>query len=466
MSEGPGRDPLPGWRPYLLAMAAVVVVATGVLGLHVWRYQQLSPNDELQHIDYTYRMLDLDFARRGDLVGQGALRAQACRGIDAVGVPARKCFPHGTYDARSFQEGGQNTAWVNLPGYYLVAAGLGKLVNTITPISDFVNGARLVGILWASAAAVMLIAALRRLRVSAAVSACAAALVVTHPVVLQSNATLNPDGTALVGGALLLLLPLFWGDKPAWGGKVADGIGSAVAISLKITNIVSLGPGGLFRALLRYDRLTDEPDGAGSQGAEAGAEPAPPVEPWWRRFARSLPAAVPILVGAVFTLVLSSWWAALDARIRADQVIMNQRFTVEDFPTEGLVGTVFRLGPLTDANLAPMLRHNAIWLLGTAVALGVLVCVVVECRKRTVVGRMALSMGVGMLAGGPLVTLIAYFGSGIWIGGVPTRYYESLLVGLALVAAAVVDRHRASRLALYGLSGAWLAAVLYYIAVS
>jgi hypothetical protein len=464
--------PLPGWRAYLLAMAAVVAVTGAVVGLHVWRYQTLSPIDELQHIDYTFRMRELAPPHRGDLVGQDAMRAQACRGIDAA-VEPRRCTPLGSYEADTFQEGGQNTAWAYLPGYYLVAAGFGKLVNVLTPVDDVVNAARLAGILWSAAAATLLIAACRRVRISAPVAGCIAALMVSQPVVLHSTSTLNPDGATLLGGGLLLLLPFWWGDAPPAAGKVTDGLASAAALGLKVTNVVALGPAALFRVLLRYDRLEarqplspsiDTSSAIGVPEADLAVSEEAAHVPWWRRFVQSLPAAVPVVLGGAAVFAATAWWTGYGAKVPPEGVIMLQRMTVHEFPTDGMVQTMFTFGPLTGAYLAPVLRQPAIVLLAAAIALAALVCLLSELRRRTPIGRLALSVGIGILVGGPLLTMINYFGSSTWIGGVPSRYFECLLIGIAMVAAAVTDRHRAARYSLYGATGLWVSVLVVYLA--
>jgi hypothetical protein len=442
--------PVEALRWSLLAYTGVLVVLVAVLGLHVAAYQRLSPIDELQHLDYTYRVLDGDVPRRGDLVGQEAMRDQACRGIDDPQVKQVPCLPEGSYDPATFQEAGQNTAFGYLPPYYAVTAAVATAVTALTPVEDFANAARLAGILWAALAAAVVVAAFRRLGVRALTTFFATTLLVTHGLALHSNATVNPDATTLLGGALLLALPILLGPRPGrWAGPT-DAAAAVLALALKVTNVIALVAGVVFRVLVRFDRL-----GSGAADDASGAG---------RRLLRALPSALPVAAGGLVAMGLTSWWAGLDPRLPADEILMNRRFAIDGFPWSGAADEVFRLGPLTGVYFAPPLRAPVTFVLSAVVGVLVLVAVAWVLRERSVVGRLAVSCAVAVLAGGPLVAVVNYVGSEAWIGAAPARYYQSLLPGLALVAGSVADRSRAGRWSAGLLCVAWVTTIVVRLA--
>src|SRR5665811_512769 len=103
-------------RARTFAVPSLIVVCGAILInlVHVSHYTELSPVDELQHIDHLYRGPAI--VHSGALVGQAAMREQACRMLPQW--PSPPCSNTAVYSASDFQEAGVNTASQYTPLYY------------------------------------------------------------------------------------------------------------------------------------------------------------------------------------------------------------------------------------------------------------------------------------------------------------------------------------------------------------
>jgi len=100
-----------------LAVGALFLVSLVLVGLHTRTYTELSPIDELQHIDYVIKAGEFEPPRVNDLVGFEAMSEAACRGVDAPGYVGPLCGLD-EYDPANFQENGVNSAAGQFPFYY------------------------------------------------------------------------------------------------------------------------------------------------------------------------------------------------------------------------------------------------------------------------------------------------------------------------------------------------------------
>ena len=209
-------------RRTLLLLVAVYGSSLLAVGLHVRAYPKFSPLDELQHFDYMVKASRGDVVRKGERVGQTAMREEACRGLDASFRPP----PCDTarFDPDDFQEHGYNTADSQAPLYYGATGLVARLIVATGLTDSLLTGGRLAGGLWLGTGLLVLLALLHELRVGRFQRFVAVMLVLAAPVVLHASATVNPDGSLLVGGGLVLLAVLRW-ERGAlswwWAGPIA-----------------------------------------------------------------------------------------------------------------------------------------------------------------------------------------------------------------------------------------------------
>lgn len=219
------------------ALLVCIVLAFLVVALHVHKYQPLSPIDELQHLDYIYKAPSGHVIAQGERVGQQALRAQVCRGLDApVALPA--CDAPAPLNPDDFQERGYNTAYVHPPPYYFVTAVAAKAVKAVSDTSTH-TAARSIGALWLSLA-VWLVWRLLVHRGAGPISQVALlSLLIVSPTVIFASSTTSPDATSLLAGAAVLAALLLWEDDvvPAWVTAAAV----AFTLGLKFTHVGVIG---------------------------------------------------------------------------------------------------------------------------------------------------------------------------------------------------------------------------------
>ncbi|MEP4653141.1 MAG: hypothetical protein ABJ314_23410, partial [Ilumatobacter sp.] len=109
------------------AVGALFLVSLILVGLHVRAYTQLSPIDELQHIDYVIKAGDFEPPHVNDPVGFEAMAEAACRSVDAPGYIGPPCGLD-RYDPEDFQENGVNTAARQFPVYYTITGVISRFV--------------------------------------------------------------------------------------------------------------------------------------------------------------------------------------------------------------------------------------------------------------------------------------------------------------------------------------------------
>jgi hypothetical protein len=213
----------------------IVLVSSVLVGLHVRDYTQLSPIDELQHIDSLFKASHGHLVRLGERVGPEAMREEACRGIDSIFKPP-PC--KGDLKPELFQEQGYNTAAVHLPGYYFATAAVASALVAVHGAHDLVAAGRLVGILWLGLGLSLTWFAARRLGAGTAARTSVTVMLASAPAVIYYGSIINPDSAALFAGGLVLWATLAWedGDVPATLPLVA----AALAVSLKAFNLLAV----------------------------------------------------------------------------------------------------------------------------------------------------------------------------------------------------------------------------------
>lgn len=402
-------------------LAALLGFSALLVAMHVAAYPQLSPVDELQHIDYLDRASRGQIVRRGDLVGQYALREEACRGVEGAGLCLPSCDSD-RFDPRAFQEGGFNTAEIHPPSYYLVTGLAARVVRPLLGGGGrgLMTAGRLVGALWLMAGTAVLWSLLGAFGVAWRRRVAPIALMVTAPAVLYSSSVVTNDATAVLAGAAVLLTAVKWQDRSLPGWVVV-----AVALAgvlFKLTNLIGVG--------VAVGYLLMQAVGASRAGGrKAGGRTA--------RAHLLLGAAV---VGGVAAGGLA-WVVVHSALAEAGEFAnpMSQRFRVDSL-TLGHVLPAFGAGvvPLdTDHLLAPFFGGVVItnmmvatrWvLIGSSFGLAAI------GERWSRAEAVAVSALVAATAGGPFFVLVNYLTLEVFVS-IPSRYMLSAVPALAVTLA-------------------------------
>ena len=352
-----------------VALAAVLVAVAVLVGLHVRDHPALSHIDELQHMDYALKS-PFHVPRHGDTIGPEAMEEAACRGIDyplRLSIDALNDWLHLTGErgvaelspdkiqrgqlppCRSllmtpdqFPSSGLNTASVHPPAYYTTTALAAEAFDAAPGVDSTVTGARLVGILWLGAAAVVLWYVLASLGASTWSKVLLIGLLAVSPIVLHASSIINPDTTALLGGALVLAATLRWeaGRAPGWLVPLA----ALVAVGLKFTNAFAVGAAVLYLAV----RAWQERDGMTA-----------------RQMQRWLAVAGAAVVLTVVSVV--GWSALQEARghIPPEDLPTNAIYRVDSFQWQQLGDELFAaLTPLRDPFVPDTLPRSLLEPLG------------------------------------------------------------------------------------------------------
>ena len=443
-----------------MAVAAVLVAVAVLVGLHVRDHPALSHIDELQHADYTLKS-PFHVPRHGDTIGQEAMEEAACRGIDyplRLSIDALNDWLHLTGERGvpqlspasvvqvqlppcgslllspdQFPNSGLNTASPHPPVYYTTTALGGKAFEAVPGVDSPITGARLVGILWLGAAAVVLWYVLGSLGASSWTKALLIVLLAVSPRILHASSIVNPDTTALLGGALVLAAALRWeaGRAPPWLMPLV----SLVAVWLKFTNSVAVGAAVVYLAVRAWQRRDD-------------LTPAT-----IRRWSMVTGAAVIVTVASIIT-----WSAVQDARghIDAEQLPTNAIYQVDGFQWDRLGDELFStLSPLRDPFVPDTLPRSLLEPLGGLLNLLIIVglgAVALFAAKGSNHRALAATATVGMVATGVVTMVASYLSLGIYFDTNP-RYGLSLLPFAVVAFVPVLD----NRIIRWGLTAVVLA---------
>ena len=429
-----------------MALAAVLAAVAVLVGLHVRDHPALSHIDELQHMDYALKS-PFHVPRHGDTIGQQAMEEAACRGIDyplRLGIDALHDWLHLTGERGvpqlspasiprvqlppcesqgltpdRFPNWGINTASTHPPVYYTTSALAAEVFDAAPDVDSKATGVRLVGILWLGAAAVVLWYVLGALGASTWPKAVLIGLLIVSPRVLHESSIINPDTTALLGGALVLAAVLRWeaGRAPGWLAPLA----AMAAVWLKFTNAFAVGAAVLYLG----------------------------VRAWQQReeFSRRQHQRWLAVAGAMFILTLASvisWTAVQEARgiVPPEQLPTNVIYHVEGFQWDNLGDELFSaLTPLREPFVPDSLPRDLLEPLGNLMNLLLLVglgAVAVFSTKRSQFRALAASAAAAMMATGVVTMVTAYLSVSVYFDTNP-RYGLSLLPFAVAALVPVVD---------------------------
>ena len=399
-------------RVVLACCLALVVL---VVALHVDKYTQLSPIDELQHLDYVIKAPDAVIGR-GERVGQEAMRTELCRGIDAPLAGLPPCDTPGPLDPEWFQERGYNTASVHPPTYYAVTSVLARVLEPLLGLEALHTAARLVGIFWLGAGIWLVWRLLVHLGTSPVSQLALLSLLIVSPTVVLASATISPDSTAVLAGAAVVAAVWLW-DEGVVGAWVPGAV-TVIMLALKFTHVGAVVFAVAFLAVRSL------------QQAPLAAWRDSPVH------RRHLRAAAVIAGSALAALMV---WTVVQrvVEVEADPVIpMAEAMRATEFPTAQLFEQIDAgFSPLQNPYFTPPLRVPYLvglnHVLDTAALLAVgsaAVFAAARSRERA----LAAATATAMLALGPVTVLSNYVTSSTLAVPIPPRY------GLPLVSGAVV----------------------------
>lgn len=424
-----------GNRRALLGAGSVVFIALLLAGLHIRNYPVLSPIDEVAHFDNVVKESRFELVRRGDPVGDDALRAAGCRGIDAPGnLP--DCVPVDQQPAAPLPN--FNTAYMHPPLYYVVE-GLGaRSLRGVGIASNLLLGARFMDALWFASGLLLLFAVMGELGLRGVVRAAASVMPAIVPFVVYQAATVTNDVTAIPSAALVLLAVLRF-DRGRWRSWTVS-IACATAVLLRMTNVfgVMVGIGFL---CVRWVQKKDPEDR--------------------RRIVHAIVAAT------ATTLVAIAAWIALIgivAQVPASALPLARMFP-KNFSVDQLFQSVAPLVPPTYGlpDVAFWTRHSFITLQAAAIGWPVVVGpALAVARRRTRPEGLALGVpaAAAMLIVGPTMVIINAVSSDTFLGlPIPTRMALSVVPGCLAAFAGGIRSRWASR-ALVGFVSAGIAGSL------
>lgn len=434
-------------RPTLVAALVLVLGSLLISAAHVRYYSELSPVDELQHIDYLYKAPEL--VRNGEKVDQDAMREEACRTLP--NYPTPPCSDTATYDPEDFQELGTNTAAIYTPLYYTLTKAVALPIQWVTGMESLVTAARLVGGLWLGAGLVMTLLVARRLGAHPFPTAGLLLAATATPNVLLPAATITPDAAALLAGAALVWSVLWWEERPSrrfWLPALL-GLAAVAFKALNVIVVVLIALYVLLRLLQRFwwPRAEDGEDRPGRRDADATLRRGPSA---WQSVGLVALVSVVALGGAVGYVLFSSATAVASS----DGVSMAERVRADSFPLVQLVehvGVFLQVfySPgwwVTIPTLGPLIQN----VLGLVVFAGTFGAAFLADRVPRAARTLAVSMLVVGLVGAPLIIAFSYVSQGMFVP-IPGRYALTLVpAGLALAAAAA--RRRPAQLVV-GLGG-------------
>ncbi len=438
-----------GWRGNLsasrIALVLVVLLSAGLVGLHIHAYRQLSPYDEPQHIDYTYRLLQGNVPASGDHWLPATVAAVACRTIDYPLDVYPPCGGPATPDV--LPSGGLTTAFGHTPAYYLLPAAAVWVSTHLLPVHvDDISVMRATGALWLALAIALLWLLCRELGVAWQVRAALSLGLVASPVVLLTQSTVNNDTTALAAGAAVTLATLWWDAR---GVRLWVPAGTAVlALLFKVTSLSVLILACVY-VLVRCWQRSELPGRLR-----------------WKALDRRSLAFVGVLAGA--TVVVSGGWTVISSmRATLDPKLIGQNVlvTVSHFDPSWLPTSLLALVSPVQPQFMQSVMQGAVGVTAASlVNVGLLVLPVVGAVRSEPGSRvrgLAIATGVALLSFGPLLTLINYFTMSQHIT-IPARYGLALVPALAAIGGTGV-RSRAGGWALLALSVAVFGAVAAHL---
>ena len=197
----------------VLALVYLAIAAAIVIPVVFGGGQAMSRIDEPTHADLAYQIAHGHIPAKGDLIAPEIREIWACMGQERYQLPA---CGEPTWPWRFPYEADQYN-FSHPPLYYAIVGVPARAADAASDL-NFVEAARLTGILWLAGGMLMLYLALRRWRVDPAIAMVAPLILVSFPRVLHASTTVNPDAAAPLAGALALWLAarIFLEDNHDW----------------------------------------------------------------------------------------------------------------------------------------------------------------------------------------------------------------------------------------------------------
>lgn len=410
--------------PYLF----VFLIAITCSSLHIARYREFSPIDELRHLDYAVKISHGQLTHFGDKIGEIAMREEMCRGLDLAGWTDPPCRKK-RIDPVEFRDDGWQTASPHPPLYYLGAGLTARLLGGVGITDTYVAGARLFSAVTTALGIVVMfyLACLVGVRKPAAAASSLSILV--FPSILHSSGIVTPDSASLLMGAMIAVAVVRFQRKPFslwWLALLGVAAGAT-----KLTNLFAASAGALY--LLGSSRVLSRKTSG------------------WRDASgrRMFFGAVVLFAAAAATTIC--WLIVDSARATIDPAIIPQNVInhFKGWPSLDFLlrrETALRWFPPSDgyiqANFSPESLMLARWLLELMIAGGAFACLL-RVRSDDSVSLYVSTTALTAVVGAPLFSLATTKFSETLVQ-VQGRYGLSLLpvmvVGLASVAQSVFGR--------------------------
>jgi hypothetical protein len=400
-----------------LAVAVIAVVSIVAVSLFTQAYPTFSPIDELQHLDYAVKAGNFELVADGDQMGQTALHAFSCVGVDSPGY-----LVHGPCEAPflepyHFPDHGYNTAALQLPVYYTITGVVGRALDAASPLG-VLTAMRVTGALWLTLALALTWAIGAELGIARRQRAVALALLAPAVQVLFTSSTVNADNALMVGGGLVVLA-VIRADRGAssWWWVIGA---SVVAVALEPTSALAVGGACVFILVRAASRSRgDERRGLVGRSLCVGAATAASI--------------------LFFDLVRDAF---IGGRIPPDLPRYRELFA-PGLESTAIVDNLSSLvTPISEPYVPHFLRSELTTNLNSLIALalvGLVVAVLVTHRWRSPRGALAGALLAVMVLSGPLLVLYLYVHSNVYFA-IPSRYGLSMMPALMAVSAAALAR--------------------------
>lgn len=222
---------------WVLLWTAVIPVVAIVLAV---RFDpEISPLDEVAHLDYLDRGTRWEYPKMGDRISVEIATLSKCRIFETNQEPTCE---GGDYVARP-----QDLVWDGYsyeaqhpPPYYWISAALTR-VTAIGPADNLITTGRLTGAFWLSATCAALYLALRRLDVGHLVSGLSCGLLVAGPGVIMATSKVTNDATTLLAGAVGILGYTYLRERPTVTRLAVSCAGIVGLVALKPVNVIVVG---------------------------------------------------------------------------------------------------------------------------------------------------------------------------------------------------------------------------------
>ncbi len=437
----------------LLALLVPTLLGALLVGLHVHEFTAISVFDEMPHFAYAYDVAHGSIPHRGEAISEGALAQIACRPWQSGFVPPCtdiNADPHtvpNALDVQYYPEAGQIYTTDHPPLYYAVSGIGGRLIASVTGISDFV-AMRLMGIFWVALGNVFLWLTMRRLRVPPLAIFGVLMVLVSVPLTVYTAATVNPDVASVPVAAMMLYGIIRWWQgamHPAWFALIG-----ALVVATKITNGVVIMSGLVIIALLSY---------AGYRDGRARM-----VRDWlWASIALGGAGAV-VLVGWTFRYHHTAVPYSL-ANIAPNTPTLPDR-TVPGFDVRWLFQPDLTMVVRSDKlnpGVMPVadLHQQLLSTLTVVIAVVLLVAVVAVLLQRQAIPapQLAIASVVAPLVASAVWALYNYYVLHAFVIPVPRYFYEAMVPQLVVLGLALRTRRWQLLVAALGLL-TWFAYVL------